>query len=436
MSRRGLAFLWLTMSLAGLALILALAVWLGPADRPEADGTANRPPGEETNGAVGDSTGTGQADAPQEPDTVPPPGLPGSETPAEGLLAAVGDIMMHMPQLPAYYDPDTNRYDFSPFFTEVKALIAEADWAMANLETTLSADGDYSGYPRFSSPHELAAALKDAGFDIVTTANNHALDRGVPGVMRTLEFLRAQGLVTRGTYRSPEEAAEPTIIERNAIRLGLLAYTYGTNGIPVPKDMPWLIDLIDEERIARDIAALREAGADYIAIALHFGTEYQTEPSEEQKRLARRLIAAGADLIAGSHPHVIQPYEIVEATDADGSVRQGVILYSMGNFISNQRGDTKEYGVLYRIRLRKEEGVTRATDVEPVITWVHRYKAEGRNHYRILPVERVLEERNDPLLTGADYEGLANDLGAIRKRLPVPDGTQGNGTFRGTEHEG
>ena len=425
MSRRGLAILMLAMSLAGLALIFALSFRLGSDGRPDAGGTADPAPAEDVPGGIGESPGTGRTDEPREPEPALPPGSPGSGTRAEGLLVAVGDIMMHMPQLPAYYDPDGGRYDFSPFFTEVKPLIADADWAMANLETTLSADGDYSGYPRFSSPHELAAALKDAGFDIVTTANNHALDRGVPGVKRTLEFLREQGLVTRGTYRSPEEAAEPTIVERGHIRLGLLAYTYGTNGIPVPQDMPWLIDLIDEERIARDIAALREAGADYVAIALHFGAEYQTAPSDEQKRLARGLIAAGADLIAGSHPHVIQPYEVVEATDADGTVRQGVILYSMGNFISNQRGGTKDYGVLFRITIHKEEGVARTTDVEPVVTWVHRYKKEGRNHYRILPVEHVLATHSDPLLTAADYERLERDLDTLRKRLSSLDGKNG-----------
>jgi len=431
MKRRAAIVLMLAASLAGLALIFALSGWGGMFGPPKEGGLSRHelPDGGPSGG--NGSSGPESAEHPEESDpghrqAPPEPGEPGSGVAAEGLLVAVGDIMMHMPQLPAYYDPESKRYDFTPFFTEVKPLIAEADWAMANLETTLSADGDYSGFPRFSSPRELAAALKDAGFDIITTANNHSLDRGVPGVERTLAFLKEQGFATRGTARSAEEAAEPVVIERNHIRLGLLAYTYGTNGIPIPEDKPWLVDLIDEERIVRDIAVLREAGADYIAIALHFGVEYQTEPSEEQKGLARRLIAAGADLIAGSHPHVIQPYEIVETQDENGAPRRGVIIYSMGNFISNQRGDTKDYGALFRIRLRKEEGVTRTTDVEPVITWVHRYKAEGRNHYRILPVERVLEERNDPLLTAADYRQMEKNFELLGKRLtamgaPVPE---------------
>jgi len=424
MKRRIALLLMLAVSLAGLTLIWALAERGGPSPAPE--GGAADHAGPDGGGVAGndpDATPDGQ---PAEPEAEPaPPGSPGSGVPAEGLFAAVGDIMMHMPQLPAYYDPESKRYDFTPYFDEIRPLLAEADWAMANLETTLSADGDYSGFPRFSSPHELAAALKEAGFDIITTANNHSLDRGARGVERTLDFLQEQGLVTRGTARSAEEAAALTIVERQNIRIGLLAYTYGTNGIPVPEDKPWLVELIDEERMVRDIAALKSAGADYIVIALHFGVEYQTLPGEDQKALARRLIAAGADLIAGSHPHVLQPWEIVEAQDDGGVTRQGVIIYSMGNFISNQRGDTKDYGALYRIRLRKEEGVTRMVDVEPVITWVHRYKAEGRNHYRILPVERVLEERNDPLLTAADYKQMENNLAALRKRLAAMGAADG-----------
>lgn len=422
MRRRLINLLLLAAALAGLVWMYTLSSWDASSPPPQGGSVTEQPkqggePSREPEPAPPDGGGdssSGAADTDLEPAE---PGSPGAAEAAEGLLAAVGDIMMHMPQLPAYFDPESKRYDFTPYFTEVKPILSEADWAMANLETTLTADGDYSGYPRFSSPHELAAALKDAGFTIVTTANNHALDRGARGVERTLDFLGFQGLVTRGTARSAEEAARHVIIERNHIRIGLLAYTYGTNGIPVPEDKPWLVDLIDEERIVRDIAELREAGADYIVIALHFGVEYKTMPGEEQKALARRLIAAGADLIAGSHPHVLQPYEMIETSGADGVKRQGVILYSMGNFISNQRGDTKDYGVIYLVRLRKADGVTQPVDVEPVITWVHRYKSGGRQYYRILPVERKLAERNDPLLTDADYRQMETNLERLQERL-------------------
>ena len=263
----------------------------------------------------------------------------------------------------------------------------------------------------------LFRSLKSAGFDIVTTANNHSLDRGPDGVERTLKFLELQGLVTKGTARSAAEADEAVIVERNGIRLGLLAYTYGTNGIPIPKDRTYLVALMDEAKMARDIRALREAGADYVAVALHFGVEYQPLPSEAQKTVARKLIAAGADLIAGSHPHVVQPYEIIETPEAGGAVRKGVIIYSMGNFISNQRDGLKDFGIIYRVTLRKENGLTNPIDIEPIVTWVHRYKQKGRNHYRILPVEQTLERRDDPLLTAADYRHMESGLTTLKKRL-------------------
>jgi poly-gamma-glutamate capsule biosynthesis protein CapA/YwtB (metallophosphatase superfamily) len=351
--------------------------------------------------------------------SVPSPEPTPPEQDAEAILMAVGDIMMHMPQLPGSYDDDAKRYDFSPMFGSVKPILQESDWAMANLETPLSADGKYSGFPMFNAPHELSAALKDAGFTIVTNSNNHSLDRGAKGVERTLKFLRMQGLLTKGTATSEQESAEPLLVEQNGITLGVLAYTYGTNGIPVPKDQPYLVDLMDEERMVREIQALREQGADYIAVALHFGTEYQTQPNNEQKRIARRLIAEGADLIAGSHPHVLQPYETVEITDPDGSTRRGVIIYSMGNFISNQRGDTKDYGIIYRIHLHKAAGSSAVEPVEvtPIITWVHRYREKGRYQYRILPVEQTLKDRNNPLLTTADYKAMENNLRILQERL-------------------
>lgn len=429
--RRRLTFALLCISLAGLAVLYVFAMWNGSDDKlPHSD--ADRTPlidspggepsaGESADHEDGTADDTNDEAAAETPAAESPisdePAIPEPEPPTEGRLIAVGDVMMHTPQLPAYYDKARDAYDFTPYFTEVAPILSQGDWAMANLETTLSADGDYTGYPLFRSPHELAAALKSAGFDIVTTANNHSLDRGAKGVERTLAFLEEQGLTFKGTARSAEEAAKTIIVERNGIKLGLLAYTYGTNGIPVPQDRPYLVSLMDEARMLDDIRELRAAGADYIAVALHFGNEYQTQPSEAQKTIARRLVAGGADLIAGSHPHVIQPYETVEHVDEEGTPRKGIIIYSMGNFISNQRGDTKDYGIIYRIQLRKENGVTQPVEIEPIVTWVHRYKKNGLNHYRILPVEQTLAKRDDSLLTAADYRQMESTLELLNKRL-------------------
>lgn len=354
-----------------------------------------------------------------EPSNTPEPAPP-EPVFTEAVWIGVGDIMSHLPQLPGAYDAASKRYNFEPYFTEVKPILEQGDWVMANLETPIAgADLGYSGYPNFNAPNELAEALLRAGFNLLSTANNHTLDKGEKGVLRTLELLKELGLQSFGTAASQEEADTPVIVVKNGIRMGFLAYTYGTNGIPVPQGKPYLVSLIDEQKMVADIQRLREAGADVVTIALHFGIEYQTMPNDEQKRLARKLAAAGADIIAGSHPHVVQPYEIVDTTDANGNAKQALIIYSLGNFISNQRGDSKDYGVIFKVNIRKNEvdGTTEITEVESIPTWVHRYKPDKAFRYRILPVEQTVAAAADELLTQSDYEQLERDYKMLRDRL-------------------
>lgn len=358
----------------------------------------------------------------------PRPSAEVSETPepppepvfSEAVWIGVGDIMSHMPQLPGAYDQATKSYNFDPYFAEVKPILEQGDWVMANLETPIAgADIGYSGYPTFNAPNELAEALRNAGFNLLSTANNHSLDKGEKGVLRTLELLKELELQAVGTASSPEEAEQLIIVEKNGIRMGFLAYTYGTNGIPIPQGKPYLVSLIDEQKMIADIERLREGGADVITIALHFGVEYQLTPNEEQKRLARVLVAAGADIIAGSHPHVVQPYEIIETNDKNGTPKQALIMYSMGNFISNQRGESKDYGVIFKVNIRKNmnEGTIALTDVEAIPTWVHRYKPDQAFRYRILPVEQTIAAESDKLLTPSDYATLKKDYEQLRERL-------------------
>lgn len=337
----------------------------------------------------------------------------------DATWVGVGDIMSHTPQLPGAYIKETDSYNFNPYFEPIKPYLV-GDWVMANLETPI-AGKDYknTGYPTFNAPLELADALWQAGFNILSTANNHSLDKGEKGLLRTLENVRAVGFETVGTYSSEEEKQIPTIIEKNNIKMGFLSYTYGTNGIPIPAGKDYLVNLIDKELIINDIKQLKSAGAEVVTIAMHFGNEYQTKPTEEQKQLARDLIAAGADIIAGSHPHVLQPYEVFTATDENGTQRDGVIIYSMGNFISNQRGDTKDYGGVFKVSLRKHTDTDRIEilDVEVTPTWVHRYKADAHYRYRILPVEDTLNAGNDELLNSTDYTQLQQTFDQLTTRL-------------------
>lgn len=361
-------------------------------------------------------------DATPAPTPVPTPTPEPTPTPIpfyDATWVGVGDIMSHMPQLPGYYNKSTDSYDFNSVFAEIKDYFV-GDWNMANLETPI-AGKDYanSGYPTFNAPLELGDALWNAGFNVLSTANNHSLDKGEKGLLRTLENMKAIGFKTVGTYASAEERALPVIIEKNNINMGFLSYTYGTNGIPIPTGKDYLINLIDKETIIEDITQLKAAGADVVTVAMHFGNEYQTHPTEEQKTLARELIVAGADIIAGSHPHVLQPYELYSATDANGTERQGLIIYSMGNFISNQRGETKDYGAVFKVDLRKhtDTGNVEILDVQVTPTWVHRYKPDAYYRYRILPVEETINAMSDSLLTTSDYQQLNKSYELISTRL-------------------
>ncbi|QHW35352.1 CapA family protein [Paenibacillus rhizovicinus] len=345
---------------------------------------------------------------------------PADEGTHDATLIAVGDIMMHSPQLPGAYDEKTATYDFKPFFASVKPIIEQGDWSLANLETPIAGKAlGLSGFPRFNAPPELGDALKYAGFTTVTNANNHAMDRGAQGISMTLAKLKKLGFVTKGTARSQWEADQITIEKHAGISMGLLAYTYGTNGIPLPKTQPYAVSLIDEQAIIQDIGRLKAAGADFITVVLHFGTEYQTAPNEAQTKLARDLVAAGADIIAGSHPHVVQPYEFAEVTNPDGSVRKGLIIYSMGNFISNQRGNTKDFGVIYKVGIHKERGVTTIGNVKAIPTWVHRTSVKGLSHYEVVPIANALASKTKafPELSAADYGKLKTTYATVSKRI-------------------
>lgn len=342
-------------------------------------------------------------------------------------LLAVGDIMMHSPQFPAYLNQKTGTYNFNSYFTKVKPILEDADWCWANLETPLlGGEKVYTGYPMFNAPPELADALKYAGFNIVTTANNHSLDRHEAGALRTREVLKKKGLVTKGISASLWESKQPTIFEKNGIQLGILAYTYGTNGIPLPKQKPYLVSLIDEKRMIQDIQNAKKAGADVVAIALHFGTEYDHTPNQEQVRIARTLIQSGADIILGSHPHVIQPYERITVREPDGSKRDGLIIYSMGNFISNQTGDDTNIGVIFGVEIIKHmpEGTIELKKITTTPTWVHIDGARDKRKYRVLPLEQTIKARSDKRISTKQYQAmkkmLNNTSSHLASRAAVP----------------
>lgn len=341
-------------------------------------------------------------------------------------LTTVGDIMMHTPQISGGYEAETNSYNFNFYFTEVKNILLSGDWVVGNLETTLAGkdSGGYTGYPMFNSPSELADALKNAGFNILTTANNHSLDRGANGVLLTLENIRARGMKPVGTNASPAEAENILVVTKNEISMAILSYTYGLNGLVMPQGRQYLVDLIDEEKITSDIQKARELGVDLVTVALHMEGEYHRLPNAGQFRLTEHVIKSGADIILGSHPHVVQPFDWIETIDDAGIPRQGLVLYSLGNFISNQGPDqgTAKYtdvGVIFNIEITKQfpDESVEITKVEPIPTWVHKYWEDDKRKHRVLPIEATLEARNDPLLNESQYTLLEQYLQEMNEHI-------------------
>ncbi|WP_201763470.1 CapA family protein [Chengkuizengella marina] len=353
-------------------------------------------------------------------------------------LFAVGDIMMHYPQISHGYNKETGQYSFDSYFTEVKDLFLEGEWIIGNLETPLAGkEMGYSGYPQFNAPEQLADALKNAGFNVLTTANNHSLDRRENGIINTLKFLNERDIYYTGTAASKEDGQTMLMISKNEINMGFLAYTYGTNGIPIPEGKNYLVNLIDPEKMSKDIQKLKGAGADVVTVSVHFGTEYTRTPNEKQKQIAEHLIKAGADIILGSHPHVVQPYEILELEGYDGNKRKGVVIYSMGNFISNQGPDqgTAKYtdvGVIFKVEIQKHfpENKIELTHIQTIPTWVHKYYANNKRNFRVLPIEKVITTKEDEFLPTNTYplletyfEDITHHLNSINT---IPIGGKAN----------
>ena len=339
----------------------------------------------------------------------------------EAKLIAVGDIMMHSTQTRSGYDAKSQTYNFDSFFAPVKNILSQGDWVIGNLETPLAGEdaGGYTGYPLFNAPATLADAAKKAGFNILTTANNHALDRGEKGVIRTIANLGDRKIASTGTAASATEASRTLISTKNNISLAMLAYTYGTNGIPIPKGKDYLVSLIEEKKIVKDIAKSRKQGADIVTISLHFGDEYQRQPNTQQKQLVENLLKAGADIILGSHPHVVQPYKIFKFPGKNGKTRKAVAIYSMGNFISGQTQDYTDLGVIFQVTIRKKfpEKTAEITGIKALPTWVHRYTLNNQLKYRVLPLEQTVTQKKDALLATSQYPVLSGYLQEINKHL-------------------
>jgi poly-gamma-glutamate capsule biosynthesis protein CapA/YwtB (metallophosphatase superfamily) len=336
-------------------------------------------------------------------------------------LLFAGDIMGHTPQIQSAAT-GKGQYDYAPCFRHIQPLIERADLAIGNLELTLPGKPPYTGYPMFRSPDALAQALKSAGFDILVTANNHSNDARGAGVVSTLETLRQLGFQQTGTFKDQRDRSTryPLMVYRNGFKIALLNYTYGTNGLPT--EPPTVVNLMDTALMQTDLAEARARKPHYIIAVMHWGLEYQLKENAEQQQVAHFLIKNGADMVIGAHPHVVQPIRKERVRMPDGSEKEAVVVYSMGNFISNQRQPNTDGGILFQVDLLKTKG---SPDVRvgrhgyiPVWRYIHRPASGGKVTYCALPVSRL--ERNPDLfkdMAPASRAAMLKFAEALRKRM-------------------
>ena len=353
-----------------------------------------------------------------------------SETIAEdatALIAIGGDIMAHDAVTEGAYDSETDSYDFTQYFTYAGTWFQDADLAIANLETTFG--GTASGYPMFSSPDDLADSLKELGFDLLTTANNHCMDSYSDGVVRTIEVLDAAGIDHVGTNASQEAYDENmgvVVEEVNGITIAFLDYTYGLNYMTPDDD--YLVNLfnlntsdeseaameIDTDKLDAEMEYARSLNTDLIIVMMHWGTEYDTTQSTYQEELADYLIARGADAVIGGHAHVPQPMEYRTVTDLDGNEVTGFVCYSLGNLISNMSASNTYVTAVLNLEITRTDGETVISGVSYEPMYLLNPGNSGTTPLALLDIPAVLEDYDNgisnPYVTESLYETLQSKM--------------------------
>jgi poly-gamma-glutamate capsule biosynthesis protein CapA/YwtB (metallophosphatase superfamily) len=310
-----------------------------------------------------------------------------------------------------YARVSADSFNFNPVFSRIKKYLNESDFLFGNLETVTAGKKEgYSGYPFFNTPDDFITALKNAGFDLLSTANNHALDRGESGIRRTIGQLTKNHINYNGTFLSEKDRDSIRIFNIKGIKTAFLAYTYGTNGIPIPKGKDYLINLIDTVKIRKEISLARRDGADIVLVHFHFGDEYQRYPNNYQKVVVEKTINYGADIIIGGHTHVLQPIRYFKTRDA--GLDSGFVIYSMGNFISNQRWRYSDGGMVLSFTLIKNvsQDSVYLGDVEYLPIWVFKGATLNGREYIIVPSEASFSDSLYSFLTREDRKLAAQSF--------------------------
>jgi poly-gamma-glutamate capsule biosynthesis protein CapA/YwtB (metallophosphatase superfamily) len=334
-------------------------------------------------------------------------------------LSLVGDLMTHLPQVNNARLADGS-FDFNPSFEYVKPYLSSADFTIGNLETTCAGPKrPYSGYPAFNTPDAFVTALKNTGFDLLVTSNNHSMDTEEEGLLRTIDVITQNGLSYTGTHKTQRDRDSVRIYNLKGLTLAVLNYTYGTNGILPRPDHKYMLNVIDTLLIQNDIANARKAGAELVLVFFHYGQENIAEPNTDQRFIVNKTILYGADLIIGAHPHVIGPVDYYKTVNA--AIDTGFVAYSLGNFISNQYWRYTDAGLILNIRLQKNftKNKTRVSDVSYIPTWVYRSTSPLRKGHTVIPSELSLNDSIAPFIDGESKKKMKqafSDTDSILKK--------------------
>lgn len=339
----------------------------------------------------------------------------------EMSLLFLGDIMGHGPQITSAQKANGS-YDYTPCFKYIKDEISAVDVAIGNLEVTL-AGPPYKGYPQFSSPDELAVACQDAGIDVLVTSNNHSCDRGGQGIVRTIDVLDSLKIMHTGTFLDSLDRQKryPLIIDSDCMRIAILNYTYGTNGLPYPE--PTIVNMIDKALMKRDLELAKSKNVDKIIVLTHWGSEYKLQPVDYQIDHGQFLFENGADIIIGSHPHVLE--KMVWEKKSDSLNKERLIVYSLGNFVSNQRKRYTDGGAMFKMTLKKSGSETSIKDAGYMLTWVYIPQEKSKKTYHILPASKY-ENKADFFQNTEDFEKMKSFINDSRhlfesENLNVPE---------------
>ncbi len=340
------------------------------------------------------------------------------ETDTTFTLAAIGDVMCHNTQYIDAYNSDTKEYDFSYVFDEIKFYTQTADISVGNLETSFAGEErGYSNYPTFNTPDALAYSLKDIGIDVLSTAGNHCLDMGFDGLSRTIDVLNDADIAHLGTYKTQEEQDQVLFKYVKGVKIAFINYTYGTNGIPVPKDKNFCVNLIDKDLIKKHIETAKSQNADMIVACMHWGTEYRTTANKEQEELADFLFQNGVDIILGNHPHVLEPMEKKTVTLEDGTTKDCFVIYSLGNFICDQRLDNTRNSIILNLTITKHlDGNLTIDKVDYVPIYMYTDTTKNIKKMRLIDINKAIETYDagqDGAVTTELYNLLKSELNKI-----------------------